>query len=90
MLREEPEQEEKEAIAALDDAAEYCRGYKFDVETYYSAKSPKNNLLPFADQWGADLMVVGNSAKNLMMRKLFGETAQHVMRHAECAVFMAQ
>ena len=84
------DREEKEALAALDDAAEYCRAYKFDVETYYSTKSPKNNLLPFADQWGADLMVVGNSAKNLMMRKLFGETAQHVMRHAKCAVFMAQ
>jgi hypothetical protein len=32
-------------------------------------------------------IVLGNGAKSLMMRKRFGETALHAVRHADPAIF---
>jgi len=84
------EREEQQAETALEDAADYCQDHGFKVETHYSPNPANSELLSYADQWEADLMVVGNSARNLLMRKLFGETALHVMRHADRAIFMAQ
>ena len=52
--------------------------------------SPKEQLLPYAESWGADLMVMGNSAKNLLLRRLFGETALDVIRNANLPLFLAQ
>lgn len=37
-----------------------------------------------------DLMVMGNSAKNLLLRRLFGETALDVIRNANLPLFLAQ
>jgi nucleotide-binding universal stress UspA family protein len=84
------ELEEKQARDALAGASDYCRAHSLDVETHYAPEPAQKNLLPLVDQWGADLIVVGNSARSLLMRKLFGETALHVMRHADRAIFMAQ
>ena len=69
---------------------DYCQDHGITVETHYSPNPANSEQLSYAHQWEADLMVVGNSARNLLMRKLFGETALHVMRHADRAIFMAQ
>ena len=74
----------------LADAAEYCRAHGFEPETEYVHKPSLANLLPYATEWGADLIVLGNSAKNLLMRRILGETALHVMRNSELPLFLAQ
>ena len=74
----------------LADAADYCRAHQLAVETDCVNGSPKEQLLPYADRWGADLTVIGNSAKNLMLRKIFGETALHAIRNANRPLFLAQ
>jgi nucleotide-binding universal stress UspA family protein len=81
---------EEKAEAELAEAAKYCNAHGLEVDTEYAPGSPKELLLPFADKWEADVLVVGNSAKNLLLRKLFGETALHVIRQADRAVFMSQ
>ena len=48
------------------------------------------DLLPYAQDWDADLIVVGNSAQSLLLRKLFGETALHLIRHADRPLFLCQ
>jgi nucleotide-binding universal stress UspA family protein len=40
--------------------------------------------------WQADLTVIGNSAQNLILRRIFGETALSVIRNAEQPLFLAQ
>jgi len=35
-------------------------------------------------------MVVGNSAKNLLRRRIFGETALHAIQNANRPLFLAQ
>ncbi len=74
----------------VGDAAHYCRAHGFEPDQEFVLDSPKNHLLPYAAEWGADLTVVGNSAKNLLLRRILGETALHVIRNADRPLFLAQ
>ncbi len=74
----------------LADAAEYCRAHGFKPETEYVGKPPLHEILPYAKTWKADLLVMGNSAKQMMLRRILGETALYVMRNAEMPLFLAQ
>jgi nucleotide-binding universal stress UspA family protein len=84
------DQSEEAAQRDVEEAAEYCRSHGFDVEIQCHTGSSKDELLPIAEQWCADVLVVGNSARNLLLRKLFGETALRVIRNSDRAVFMSQ
>lgn len=74
----------------VGDAADYCRAHGFETEEAVVPLSPKDHLLPYAEEWGADLTVVGNSAKNLLLRRIFGETALHAIQNANRPLFLAQ
>ncbi len=74
----------------LRNAAEYCRAHDFTPEVTHIPGPPKNQLLPVAEDWGADLIVMGNSAKNLLLRRIFGETALHVIQNADRPLFLSQ
>lgn len=76
--------------ALLAAAAEYCRAHGMSPETEYVDKHPKDALLPYAKDHLIDAIVLGNSARNLLMRRVFGETALHVMQAAECPLFLCQ
>lgn len=80
----------RNAPQLLADAADYCRAHQLGVETECVEGSPREHLLPYAENWGADLTVIGNSAKNLLLRRLLGETALHAIRHANRPLFLAQ
>ena len=82
--------QEHKAEQLVGDAADYCRAHGSEPEVAYVPESPQNHLLPYAAEWGADLTVVGNSARNLLLRRIFGETALHVIRNAERPLFLAQ
>jgi nucleotide-binding universal stress UspA family protein len=79
-----------EATQLLRDATDYCRAHGIEPEFEYVSGSPQDQLLPYADSWQADLIVVGNSAKSLLRRRLFGETALQVIRHADRPLFLCQ
>jgi len=74
----------------LDEAADYCRAHGFEPETECICEPPLSSLLPYAADWKADLLVMGNSAKNMLLRRILGETALHVMRNSEIPLFLAQ
>jgi nucleotide-binding universal stress UspA family protein len=82
--------EANQAAQLVGDAADYCRAHGFEPEVACVPESPKNHLLAYAAEWEADLTVVGNSAKNLLRRRIFGETALHVIRHSDRPLFLAQ
>jgi len=79
-----------EAEQLVGDAADYCRKHGFEPEEAYVPGSPKHQLLPYAAQWGADLIVAGNSAKNLLLRRTLGETALNLITGADRPLFLAQ
>jgi nucleotide-binding universal stress UspA family protein len=51
---------------------------------------PVQELVPYAEKWEANLIVAGNSAKNLLLRKLFGETALQLHRASPLPLYLAQ
>ncbi|MEX0641815.1 MAG: universal stress protein [Pirellulales bacterium] len=79
-----------EAEQLVGDAADYCRAHGLEPEEAYVPDSPKDHLLPYAAEWGADLIVAGNSAKNLLLRHVFGETALNLITSADRPLFLAQ
>jgi nucleotide-binding universal stress UspA family protein len=72
------------------DAAEYCQAHGLEPEVLCHSGLPAECLLPEAADWEADLIVIGNSAQSLLMRRIFGETALHVIRNAEIPLFLCQ
>lgn len=80
----------RHAAQLLENAAEYCRAHELKVEIDCLTGNPREQLLPYAEKYGADLTVIGNSAKNLLLRRIFGETALHAIRNANRPLFLAQ
>lgn len=83
-------QKKPEPEKLLADAADYFRAHGFDPETDHFIKPPQHELLSYADAWNADLIVLGNSSRRMLLRRILGETALHVMRNAELPLFLAQ
>lgn len=81
---------EDKARQLLFDASEYCRAHGFHVEHDSNPGSPKEFLLPMATLWQADMIVLGNSARSLLMKRIIGETALHIIRNADRPLFMCQ
>ncbi|MEM8947609.1 MAG: universal stress protein [Planctomycetota bacterium] len=74
----------------LADAADYFRAHGYHTDIAHIVDIPKTSILPYAETWGADLIVLGNSTKKMLFRRLLGETALYVMRNAEIPLFLAQ
>lgn len=79
-----------EAARLLGDAAGYFAAHGRSVETEHASGSAASDLLARASAWDADLVVAGNSAKNLLLRRVFGETALRLLRESPLPVFLSQ
>ncbi len=71
----------------LDDAADYCRAWGVDADTVLLDGPPATALLQHAREF--DLIVVGDSARSLLTRKVFGDVMLQVLRQPDQAVFFA-
>lgn len=72
------------------EAAEYCGFHGLEPEVRCCPGSPKERLLSEAADWQADMIVLGSSARSLLSRRVFGETALHVIRKADRPLFLGQ
>lgn len=81
---------ESEAQELLSEAQKYCKLHGFEAEIARVEGAPLKMLLPYAAEWGADMIVMGNSAKRLLVRRVFGETMLHAVQHAEIPLFLSQ
>lgn len=79
-----------EADALLADAADYCRAHGEDVETEHLPGHPRDDLLPHAAAWNADLIVMGSTARSRLAQKLLGDTATKAIKESEVPLFLAQ
>lgn len=74
----------------LKDAADYCRDHGFNTETESVTKSAKDHLLEYAQQNDMDLIVMGNSIRNLLFRHLIGDTVLNAIQQTDRPLFLAQ
>jgi nucleotide-binding universal stress UspA family protein len=78
------------AEVLLADALAYFRAHDLTAEAEHVPMSPHRNLLPYAQRWGADLIVMGNSHRNVLLRRIFGETMYDVLQTTDRPLFLAQ
>jgi nucleotide-binding universal stress UspA family protein len=72
------------------DAEDYCRAHGFDVCSQSNPGDPKTLLLLAASMWQADMIVMGNSARNVLLRRVLGDTLLQTLRGANIPLFLAQ
>lgn len=71
-------------------AEEYCHAHGFRVCHQSNSGDPKVLLLTAAALWQADMIVLGNSARSVMLRKVLGDTLLATLRDSQIPLFLAQ
>ncbi|WAL58632.1 universal stress protein [Thermocoleostomius sinensis] len=60
------------------------------VEADYKTAEPGQGLCQMAQQWGADLLVLGRRGRKGLTEALLGSVSNYVLHHAPCAVLVIQ
>lgn len=71
-------------------AANYCEAHGIDAERDYRPGDPKVGVMEVAHEWGADLIVMGNSHRTLLSRKVLGDTMLRTIRESDLPLFLSQ
>ena len=74
----------------LKDAAEFCEAHGFEVKTEMVEGHARSNLLPFAREIDADLIVMGNSVNKALLQRLLGDTVLETIKSADRPLFLSQ
>lgn len=78
------------AYELLLPAEEYCRAHGFRVCHQSNPGDPKVLLSAAATLWKADMIVMGNSARSVLLRKVLGDTLLETLRDTQIPLFLAQ
>jgi len=81
---------EEKARKLLCDASEYCQAHGFTVERESNPGSPKDFLLVLATLRQADLIVMGSGARSLLLKRVLGDTAMHIIKNSDQPLFLCQ
>src|SRR5580765_461878 len=79
-----------EARGIADDAKAVLAPCGFAVETDVAVGDPKAEIVRVAEDWGADLLVLGARGLGLVKRFLLGSVSYAVARHARCPVLVVK
>lgn len=71
-------------------AANYCEAHGIEVERDYRPGDARSGVLAVAEEWDADLIVMGNSHRTLLSRKVLGDTMLETIRKSERSLFLCQ
>jgi len=74
----------------LKDAAEFCDAHGFEVQTDAVNGRAKSDLLPFARENNADLIVMGNSVNKALLKRLLTDTVLDTIKSADVPLFLSQ
>jgi nucleotide-binding universal stress UspA family protein len=74
----------------LKPVAKRLAGTDIKHEIEVATGHPAEHIAMSAEQWGANLIVLGHRGTGLMGRWLVGSVAKQVMHHATCAVLVAR
>jgi nucleotide-binding universal stress UspA family protein len=67
-------------------AADAVKVASVSTETAVRYGDPRSAIVDEADEWGADLIVVGSHGRTGLTRWLLGSVAQAIVGHAHCSV----
>jgi nucleotide-binding universal stress UspA family protein len=69
---------------------EYLRGHDLHIESRVLHGDPSGKILSYANEIGADLIVMGSKAYGKVQRLLLGGVSEDVVRNAKCSVMIAR
>jgi nucleotide-binding universal stress UspA family protein len=75
-----------QAEGVVTEAGERIAAPGLTVETVVRHGDPRTAILSEADEWNADLIVLGSHGRTGLSRLLLGSVAQAVVGHAHCSV----
>jgi nucleotide-binding universal stress UspA family protein len=75
-----------QAKALVEKTAAKLRASGFNVTPALEEGDPKSKIIDVANEWKADLIVLGSHGRTGLERFLMGSVADSVARHAECSV----
>ncbi len=83
-----PELEDEKELAQrfLDGCAKKLRDAGFRTDTVIKIGDVRETIIDSADEWGADLIVLGSHGRKGVRRFLLGSVAADVARHSNCSV----
>jgi nucleotide-binding universal stress UspA family protein len=76
----------KEADKLVQKAAQSLRTKGFQVDTEIDKGDIRERILDAAQNWHADLILLGSHGRGGLSRLLLGSVAESVARHAPCSV----
>lgn len=85
-----PEDEEKRARELVNCSSQALRRAGFKVDCTVCKGDPREGILDFAEEWQADVIVLGSRGHTALEQFLLGSTSDTVMRHAHCSVEIAR
>lgn len=74
------------AVKFLEEAAQSFRTAGWETVVEVAMGNPRRAISECADEWRADLVLVGSQGLNALARLALGSTVRSVLRHAKCSV----
>lgn len=85
---------EKAAYKFAEEAAEMIKrgvnGDNVSVTTGVLTGAPHRRIVEEAEEWGADLIMIGSHGYSMWERVLLGSVSQNVAQHAKCSVWIVR
>lgn len=72
----------------LDAARDYCHAHDIKVELLRGLGSARAELLPTAEKHGADIIVLADSFRSLLLHSVIGDVTRDIVRHADRPLFL--
>jgi|SRR5579872_105939 len=85
-FQEEEADRRKQAARLVLGAAQRLRNAGFKTKGILDTGDPRERIIIHADQWPADLIIVGSHGWKGLGRFLMGSVSDSVTRHARCSV----
>jgi nucleotide-binding universal stress UspA family protein len=85
-LEEIRQRQAQDAEQLTRQARERIAASAFSVETTVREGDPRTAIVDAAEEWQADLIVVGSHGRTGLTRLVMGSVAQAVVAHAHCSV----
>jgi nucleotide-binding universal stress UspA family protein len=77
-----------EAWRTAASAAAQLRADGFDAEAVTAEGEPETAITGYAQEWGADVIVVGASDRSLLEKLLLGSVSDGIVKRAPCSVLV--
>ena len=81
--------ETEEAKADLQEVVDYARACGLTIQSEYLHASPASGLLKHAEDWDANLIVLGNCMGGVFRRRGFGNTVLSLIKNADRPLLMS-